>query len=83
MAGSTRNNINRQGAPIQLEMDPTGVFKAFAQGMVQLDGTINNHVLSLQPYRSKVLERYRALRPKMFDGMAHFWKEDSDFERWI
>ena len=69
MAGATRNSINSQGEPIPPEMDPIIVFEAFAQWMVQLGGT-NINIAPVRPlYSSKVLERFRALRPEMFDGM--------------
>ena len=71
MAGATRNSRNRQGEPIPPEMDPTGVFEAFAQRMVQLGGT-NNSIASVRPFHgSKVLERFMALRPEKFDGMGN------------
>ena len=42
--------------------------------MVQLGGSSTNHVLVRQPHVSKVLERFRALRPEKFDGMVDLWK---------
>ena len=45
MVGATRNTRNNIGVPIPQEMDPTSVFKAFAQHMIQLGGIGNNQVL--------------------------------------
>ena len=69
MVGATRNNRNKQGEPIPPEMDPKGIFEAFAQRMVQLRGTNNNIAPIRPPHGSKVLERFRDLRLKKFDGM--------------
>ena len=61
MAGATWNSRNRQGEPIPPEMNPTGVFEAFAQRMVQLGG-INNNIAPVPPlHGSKVLEMFRTL----------------------
>ena len=79
MAGATRNSRNRQGKPIPPEMDPTGVFEAFAQRMVQLGGTNTNIPTVRPPHGSKVLERFRALRPEKFDGMD----DPSKAEQWL
>ena len=76
MAGATRNSRNRQGEPIPPEMDPTGIFEAFAQRMVQLGRTNGNIALIRPPHGSKVLERFRALRPEKFDGMDDPSKTD-------
>ena len=79
MVGATRNSRNRQGEPIPQEMGPTGVFEAFAQRMVQLGGT-NNSIAPVRPFHgSKVLERFRALRPEKFDGMC----DPSKAEQWL
>ena len=69
MARATQNSRNRQGEPIPPEMDPTGIFEAFAQRMVRLGGT-SNSIAPVRPlHGSKVLERFRALRLEKFDGM--------------
>ena len=79
MAGATRNSKNRQGEPIPPEMDPTGVFEAFEQRMVQLGGT-NNNIAPIRPlHGSKVLGRFRALRPEKFNGM----NDPSKAEQWL
>ena len=76
MAGSTRNNRNRQVVTISTKMDPIGIFEAFVQRMVQLGGTSNKPIPARPPYGSKVLERFRALRPEKFDGMDDPWKAE-------
>ena len=79
MAGATRNSRNRQGETIPSEMDPIGIFEDFAQRMVQLRGT-SNSIAPVRPlHSSKVLERFRALRPEKFDGMG----DPSKAEHWI
>ena len=60
-------------------MDPTGIFEAFAQQMVQLGGTNNNIAPMLPLHGSKVLERFRALQPEKFDGMG----DPSKAEQWL
>ena len=69
MAGAKGNNRNRQGELIPSKMDPTRIFESFAQRMVYLGGTNSNIVQARPPHSSKILERFRALRPEKFDGM--------------
>ena len=81
MAGAARER-HKNGAPIPLGMDPTGVFEAFMQRMEYL-GSQNNWptpppiVLPPLPPRQmgdKLLERFYALRLDKFDGMAKSWR---------
>ena len=47
--------------------------------MVHLRGSNKNLIPVQQSHGSKILERFRALRPEKFDGMVDPWK----VEQWL
>ena len=81
MAGAAKER-HKNGSPITRGMDPIGVFEAFMQRMEHLCNQNNRPmplpIVLLPPlprqFGDKLLERFRALRPNKFNGMAKPWK---------
>ena len=72
----TRERHEETYVPFTEGMDPTGAFGAFLRRLEQIG---NHHGASQRLVGDKLLERFHALRPEMFDGMAKPWKT----EQWI
>ena len=88
MADGTRGrstNRNRAGPselPIPEAIDPTGLLDTRVRRIDRASNNVGNNNHATHPSRQtgdKLLQRFRALLPKKFDGMMEPWKA----EQWL
>ena len=85
MAGRPRRNLPAPPEIAPPAADPTGMFEAFVRRLERIgnnNNRNNNQNVNAAPQRQtgdKLLERFRALRPEKFDGMAEPWQA----EQWL
>ena len=77
-----RNGAAPSELPIPEAIDPTGLLDALVRRIERASNNVGNNNHATHPprqTRDKLLERFRALRPKKFDGI----KEPCKAEQWL